>query len=401
MRPILFLDVSRLIRRYEFFGGPSGIDRIEMRYADWMLRQDAFEARPVTRIGDRLVEMRPSAYAKVHDTLVNRWADGAPRQFLADGWGLKGQVIAAERTLRRKLAHLGGKRLDAAGRPNVTLNVGHDGLDVAARFADLPGPFAVLLHDLIPITHPEYDSRRATMLHERRLETLRQQADHVFNVSEATRAELLARIPDAPFTSSVIHSGPGLEPATDPVRYERPTFVHLSSIDRRKNLPLLLHIWREFADEPDPPQLVVIGRRGNDVTAMELIERAAALAPHVTVTGPLGDAEVAAHLPHARALLTPSFIEGFGLPIIEAHSMGVPVIASDIAAHREVGGPAATYLSPLDGPGWKETIRAFATDPDLREQQRRLMVPPRTWDDYFEDITTSLLELAHMPRRPR
>ncbi len=401
MRPILFLDVSRLVRRYEFFGGPSEIDRIEMRYADWMLRQTAFEARPVTRVGERLLEMRPAAYAKVHDTLVARWSDGAPRQFLADGWGVKGQVIAAERTFRRTLAHLGTKRIDAEGRPNVTLNVGHDGLDVAERFADLPGPFAVLLHDLIPITHPEYDSKRATLLHEKRLDTLVRQVDHVFNVSEATRKELLARVPDARFTSSVIHSGPGLQPAAEPVRYDRPTFVHLSSIDRRKNLPLLLHVWREFALEPDPPQLVVIGRRGNDHTAMELIDRAAALAPNVVVTGALGDEEVAAHIANARALLTPSFVEGFGLPIIEAHSMGVPVIASDIEAHREVGGPAATYLSPLDGPGWKDTIRAFAHDDDHRERQRRRIVPPRTWDDYFEDITASLIDLAHQPRRPR
>ncbi|WP_162409449.1 glycosyltransferase family 4 protein [Acuticoccus sediminis] len=399
MRPILFLDVSRLLRRYEFFGGPSGIDRIEMRYADWMLRQTAFEARPVTRIGKRLLELRPSAYDKVHDTLVTRWADGTPRQFLADGWGVKGQVIAAERTLQRLAVQRGAKPLDAGGRANVTLNVGHDGLDVAERFAGLPGHFAVLLHDLIPITHPEYDSERATRLHYRRLETLETMADHVFTVSEAARADLIAHARRGDFTSSVLHSGPGLDPSARPVEYDRPTFVHLSSIDRRKNLPLLLHIWREFASEPNPPQLIVIGRRGNDQTALELIDRAAALTPNVVVTGPLGDEEVAAHIPNARALLTPSFTEGFGLPIIEAHSMGVPVIASDIAAHREVGGPAATYLSPLDGPAWKETIRAFAEDDGLVAQQRRLIEPPRTWDDYFAQTTNALMELMERPRR--
>ncbi|WP_157956246.1 glycosyltransferase family 4 protein [Acuticoccus yangtzensis] len=399
MRPILFLDVSRLVRRYEFFGGPTGIDRIEMRFANWMLRQEAFEARPVTRIGNRLMMLRPSAYAKIHDTLMARWSDGKPRQFMADGWGVKGQFIAAERTLQRIAAQMGAKPLDAEGRPNVTLNVGHDGLDVAERFAGLPGPFAVLLHDLIPITHPEYDSRRATQLHYKRLETLEARADHVFTVSQAALDELLTRTGTPRFTSSVIHSGPGLPVATSEIAYDRPTFVHLSSIDRRKNLAFLLHIWREFAGERDAPRLIVIGRRGNDQTALELIDRADALAGNVTVTGPLGDAQVAAHIPNARALLTPSFTEGFGLPIIEAHSMGVPVIASDIAAHREVGGAAGTYLSPLDGPAWAETIRAFAMDDEVRDQQIALIEPPRTWDDYFEEMTAALTELAHRPKR--
>lgn len=395
MRPILFLDVSRLIRRYEFFGGPTGIDRIEMRFADWMLHQRAFEARPVTRIGRTLRQMRPAQYQKVHDTLTARWADGKPRQFGDAGTGLKSHLYAAERTLARKLAHIGTRPLDAEGRPNITLNVGHDGLDVAERFAGLPGPFAVLLHDLIPITHPEYDTKRATQLHYKRLETIMAHADHVFTVTDAVRQDLLRHIPKARFTSSAIHSGPGLDPPAEAIDFGRPTFVHLSSIDRRKNLAMLLHIWREFADDPDAPLLVVIGRRGNDQTALELIDRATALSRNVLATGPLGDRQVAAHIPNARALLTPSFTEGFGLPIIEAHQMGVPVIASDIPAHREVGGAAATYLSPLDAPAWAETIRAFAQDPALVDQQRALIRPPRTWDDYFEEMTGALLDLAH------
>lgn len=399
MRPILFLDVSRLIRRYEFFGGPTGIDRIEMRFADWMLRQRAFEARPVTRIGSNLREMRPAVYAKIHATLTARWADGKPRQYGDAGTGVKRHLVAAERTLARRLAHLGSRPLTAEGRPNITLNVGHDGLDVPERFADLPGPFAVLLHDLIPITHPEYDTKRATLLHYQRLETIMAHADHVFTVTEAVRRDLLRHVPNARFTSSPIHSGPGLDPPDEAIDFGRPTFVHLSSIERRKNLAMLLHVWREFAAEPDAPLLVVIGRRGNDQTALELIDRAIALAGNVLVTGPLGDREVAAHIPNARALLTPSFAEGFGLPIIEAHQMGVPVIASDIEAHREVGGDAATYLSPIDGPAWAETIRAFAQEPALAHQQRALIRPPRTWDDYFDEMTAALLELAHTRKR--
>ena len=54
----------------------------------------------------------------------------------------------------------------------------------------------------------------------------------------------------------------------------------------------------------------------------------------------------------ARAVLLPSFAEGFGMPVAEALAAGVPVIASDIAALREVGGDVPEYLDPIDGLGW-------------------------------------------------
>lgn len=394
-RPVLFLDISRLVRRYEHFGGPTGIDRIEMTYARWLFEQSDFTPQAVTRWRERLVALDERAARHVVDALSARWSTEAPRQF-----GRRGRPaiqFAAER-VRGRLAvwHLlrGARALDTGGARSVTLNVGHDGLDQPQRFARLPGPFAALLHDVIPLTHPEYDSRRAEALHRRRIATLARHARHVFTVSEATRQALLAACPHAPFTSSTVHNAPGLSPPAAPTAFARPTFVHLSSIDRRKNLPLLLHVWRELSAEPDPPDLMIIGRRGNDATALELIDRCPALAGHVTATGGLGDGEVARHLAGARALLTPSFVEGFGMPVVEAHLMGVPVIASDIAAHREIGGASTTYLSPLDGPAWREAILAYARDDALRAARAAAIAPPPTWRAHLAAVADTLDALA-------
>ncbi|MCF3934263.1 glycosyltransferase family 4 protein [Acuticoccus sp. M5D2P5] len=395
-RPVLFLDVSRLVRRYEHFGGPTGIDRIDLMYARWAGTQTAFTVRPVTRWSHRLVMLRDGALEHVLATLEARWTSGRPPQFGRAGRSpLRfGAERVAGRTRHLSLLR-GAKALDADGAPNVTLNVSHDGLDDAARFADLPGPFAALLHDLIPITHPEYETARASALHERRLHTLAAHADHVFTVSAATQSVLHALYPDADFGSSVVHVAPGLVKTDDPIIPDRPTFVHLSSVERRKNLAMLLHVWRDIvAREPDPPHLMVIGKRGGDGTAIDLIERCDALQPHVTATGGLSDTDVARHLAGARALLTPSFVEGFGLPIVEAHVMGVPVIASDIAPHREIGGPSTLFLSPLDGLGWREAILAYARDPALVAEKAAAIVPPQGWDAHFEAVTDTLLALA-------
>ena len=92
---------------------------------------------------------------------------------------------------------------------------------------------------------------------------------------------------------------------------------------------------------------------------LDMLDRAPAMRAHVTETGPLPQGDLDALMTGAHALLMPSFAEGFGLPVGEALAAGVPVIASDILAHREVGEDAAVYLDPLDGPAWADAIMAL------------------------------------------
>jgi glycosyltransferase involved in cell wall biosynthesis len=85
-------------------------------------------------------------------------------------------------------------------------------------------------------------------------------------------------------------------------------------------------------------------------------------------------------------LLFPSFAEGYGLPLIEALAAGVPVIASDLPAFREVAGDLPLYLDPIDGLGWLDAVLAFAKaqQPARQAQLARLReyVPP-TWAQHF------------------
>lgn len=85
--------------------------------------------------------------------------------------------------------------------------------------------------------------------------------------------------------------------------------------------------------------------------------------------GLLPAARLAAIRAGALAVLVPSRKEGFGLPVLEAMAAGVPVLATDTPALREVGGDAATYLPVTDPGPWSRAITELAEDPDLRERR--------------------------------
>jgi len=120
-----------------------------------------------------------------------------------------------------------------------------------------------------------------------------------------------------------------------------------------------------------------------------MLERCPPLRGLVLERGDLPDAELVRLIRGARALLLPSFAEGFGFPLIEALVQGIPVICSNLPALRETGGQVPEYLDPLDGPGWREAIVDYARPESAGRaaQLRRLggWRPPR-WEDHFAQV---------------
>jgi glycosyltransferase involved in cell wall biosynthesis len=110
----------------------------------------------------------------------------------------------------------------------------------------------------------------------------------------------------------------------------------------------------------------------------------------------LPDADMVRLLRGARALLLPSFAEGFGFPLAEGLALGVPALCSDIPALRETGGDVPEYFHPLDGLGWRDAVLDYARPQAPRRDAQLARLAqwrPASWDDHFAAFERLLEEL--------
>ncbi|MEO1271191.1 MAG: glycosyltransferase [Myxococcota bacterium] len=425
--PAVFLDITRSLLRAGL-QRPTGIDRVEQAYLDWAVNRPAGTwlaariggegADGTGTFGARLYLVPPARARKLAAALRGGTPVAPDIRARLARWQSPEQRLAAS-ALRRAASHrlpLAGRRLGDTLRKVAPggafwLNVGHENLSQALLQALSSADVApvVLLHDLIPITHPEFAREEAARRFRRRLDAALSAHLIVYN-SEATRRGVQAyaelnglALPEGAVLPLGVVPPVGPEGATLP---RSPSgraghFVQLGTIEGRKNHILTLMLWRglsEGVDAQDVPHLHVVGRRGWSADqAIAMLDRSDIVGRTVFEHSGLEDRTVAALLSEARALLFPSFAEGYGLPLGEALAAGVPVIAADLPALRELGGDVPEWIAPQDGPGWLKAIRDYAQpgSPRRNAQLARLAEWERPrWEDHFAALDDLLDDLA-------
>lgn len=390
------LDVSRLVWRTWEAKLPTGIDRTCLAYVEHFRGR----ARAVVQLGGSTLILPTDTSINLFDLLLTPPEDVKLKltKSLATGFFFR-------------------RRGDLSGY--VYLNVGHTGLDKPGhgewikRTGVLPFYF---VHDLIPLTHPEYCRPGEPEKHLRRMRALLKLGTGVITNSRDTLNELAVFAglqqsqpmpPGLVAPLGVCDHDAGAAKDGQVTLPGRPYFVMLGTIEGRKNHLLILNIWAELARRLGAacPQLVVIGQRGwESEQACDMLDRSDAIRGHVIELSRCNDAQLAAYMANARALLFPSFVEGYGLPLVEALATGTPVLASNLNVFRELAGDIPEYLSPVDGLGWSHAIESYARDDSpARAAQLKRMVgwqPPR-WADHFTlvDRWLSQFSLAPLPGR--
>jgi len=368
------LDVTRLIWRRWVGRHPTGVDRVCLAYLEHFGpgAQAVVQHRRMRRIFDE------ETSAELFDALAE------PMHF---------RRAIVRGAFRRGLA----RSRDAKGR--LYLNVGHTGLDDPGfrTWVRTSGVRPIyLVHDLIPITHPEFCREGERVKHEARMRTVLETAKGVIGNSDATLDDLRMfeseRTGFPPAIAALLGSDalPARE-SGDP-NPGHPTFVIIGTIEARKNHLMLLQVWRRIVRRfgREAPRLLVIGQRGWECEQVfDLLDRSELLHGSVTEIDRCDDETLAAHLSQSRALLFPSLAEGYGLPLVEALRAGVPVIASDQPVFREIAGNIPDYLDPLDAPAWERAILDYAASrSSAREAQLERLEGFRapSWSDHFAAV---------------
>jgi len=245
------------------------------------------------------------------------------------------------------------------------------------------------VHDLIPLRKPtltDIDSARFARI----IRQVVRQADHIVTVSETSRRDIrtLLGVPAAQVTNTYQPVGlpDGLRQAPPPAR--RGHFLFCGTIEPRKNLGRL--IAAHHASGAEAPLILVgpdgwraqeeLAAGGVEVRTLEALAEASpgGASPRggTSPGGVAGRGGVwrASWLPRAalldllrgaRALLFPSLAEGFGLPIAEAMTLGVPVLTALGGATGEIAGEAAMLVDPLDTAAMADAIAALDRDAAL------------------------------------
>lgn len=246
--------------------------------------------------------------------------------------------------------------------------------ELHARVHAAGGEVAWMVHDLIPVRFPETcepgmsDAFRAWLRHAIRT------ADGFVCNSEATRTDLEAYIENGlesnarrPWIRSVL-LGCDINPSStnDPADRgvalrarigQRPYLVALGTVEPRKDYPTILAAFERLWSNGADAALVIIGKQGWNVEALAMrIGQHPEFGHRLHWLRGGSDGDVRYLLSGAAALIQASIWEGFGLPLIEAGSMGVPLLASDIAVFREIAGDGARYFPAGDAAALADAV---------------------------------------------
>lgn len=167
-------------------------------------------------------------------------------------------------------------------------------------------------------------------------------------------------------------------------------YLHVGARRPHKNVAQLV---RALAGLPPQAHLVLVGSadaRWPDAT-MD-VARDLGVADRVIELSGVSEADLAALYHQARGFLYPSLVEGFGLPLLEAMSAGVPVVASNIPVFREVAEGAALFVPTDDTRAWIEAIGAL-DDPTRRAaliEAGRRHAAAATWERATDRLVTIL-----------
>lgn len=252
-----------------------------------------------------------------------------------------------------------------------------DFFDLAERLKGQGVGIVAVIYDLIPLTHPRFCDEGLVKVFDHWFDWISKTADGFMAISQTVSGqvarELQGRLGDAEASRrwhGYFHLGSELD-------LNRPTaalhkgirqmfeqsgavYLMVSTVEPRKNHAYLLDAFERLWNQGEGVRLCIVGKIGWKCEALvERVKRHPQWNKKLFMFNDVNDKSLEFAYATARALVFPSYAEGFGLPLVEAMQRGLPVMASDIPVFREVGQDYAAYFD-LEEPGsLVELVRRF------------------------------------------
>ena len=272
----------------------------------------------------------------------------------------------------------------------------------AARRAQLGGTqVATVIHDLIPLTHPDTVVPKYAKVFRKWVNDTLTCGDFFIAVSTTVRDQVASyarrHFPERDWdrvTFTSFHHGTVLDQraSTSNIRRElrqaltgsgpdRTTYLTVGTIEPKKNHHYLLDAFEQVWQRHPDVRLCVVGMIGwktRDI--VRRITRDPRFGRRLFMFNDLNDSELDYAYRHAKALVIPSLVEGFGLPLVEALQHRLPVLASDIPIFHEVGGDYCRYFDLSRCDSLADLVVAIQSQADLPPIRAPEEYTPQTWE---------------------
>lgn len=282
-------------------------------------------------------------------------------------------------------------------RPDVVLETAHFGpfrLDPNIKRV-------TMIHDVTPITHPDFHPYSSVLAHKFFLKGILKKADRVITNSKSTTSDVNRLFP---FTKGKTVSIPlaaamkarsSQDISKDSIKLPPKYLLHVGTIEPRKNLELLVKAFELMED--DNLHLVLAGKVGWKASSTLKAIIDSPKKDKIHQLGRVSENLLRRLYKGASIFVYPSHYEGFGLPILEAMLEGTPVVCSSNSSLSEVGGNAVKYISENDKTKLANTLTTLLSDSSQLNEMRRLskeQVAKFRWKRTAEKTLENLIEVC-------
>ncbi|MDI1472960.1 glycosyltransferase family 1 protein [Thermodesulfovibrio sp. 1176] len=391
----MIIDITRLIGRTLKGYQPTGIDRVCIEYLSYFrdkTKTSLFLFNRLWVINERLSTL-------LIDKIVSSDKEGLKKVLPLIPFNLTDSV---EGELFFNLSHSGGLEKENYSKVLKKYNL----------------KSVFMVHDLIPLEHPELVRDKENQKHKTRIENILALHDLILVNSYQTKQKLIEYAEDnlkLPVDIKKIEvnylglSSKFIETPDIDFSYVKEKFnlkdkyfVVLSTIEPRKNHLILFYAWKALHSllKERTPQLVLIGRRGwENEQVIDFIERSS-ISNFIREIGLCNDLELKALLKNSQALLMPSIDEGFGLPVLEAIMLDIPVICSNISTFVELFKDIPIYCNWNDASDWVDTVLqilmkskdSFIAEQIQRKKRNLKYIGKYSWNYHFYKLREALLD---------